>query len=97
MKKVEKLDLHSTDVGLLITGCIAPEEVFYRALDRQAYRPLRSYPAFVGISGGNGRDYSKISKPIFWIYDRLCRLGLFNRCYWVVRAIKRSRKLLKRS
>lgn len=39
------------------------EDLFYRVLKKvKNYRPLLAFPAFKGISGGNGRDYSKISK-----------------------------------
>lgn len=68
----------------------ALEDLFYKRLQKQRnYRTLKSYPEFKGISGGNGRDYSKISKTTIRIYSFLCQIRVFNRIYAVVLAIKK--------
>lgn len=58
---------------------IALEDLFYRVLKKvKNYRSLKAYPAVQGISGGNGRDYSKIPSLVIFIYSVFCRVNWFD-------------------
>lgn len=62
----------------------ALEDAFFRTLKKiKKYRAMNAYPAFKGISGGNGRDYSKMSSMAIRTYSFFCRINLFDLfCYF---------------
>lgn len=82
-------DVH-TKTSIQAGAKSALEELFYRELKKHRnHRTLKAYPEFKGKSGGNGRDYSKISKTTIRIYSFLCQIRVFNRVYVVVLAMKK--------
>ena len=58
----------------------ALEDVFYiKALKlKDEWINLSRYPKFIGISGGNGRNYTAESKIKINMFNFLCKHGVFN-------------------
>ena len=75
----------------------AIEDIYYRTLikSRRKIRTLKAYPAFKGISGGNGRNYSDISNVTIKLYSLLCRVRIFNWFYAGILGFKKLRLVLR--
>lgn len=77
------------------------EDVFYLILiANKKWKNLPDYPLFLGVSGGNGRDYTNESKIKLFVFSLLCRIGLFNSIFklyraTIFRAIKKLQHICK--
>lgn len=78
---VVDMDLYKTQLSHYYdrVQCENPkiEECYFILLNGK-FKSFVAYPRFVGISGGNGRDYSKEFKPKLLLFDFLCKTQLFN-------------------
>lgn len=67
----------------------ALEDAFFDILENEKIHCLPEYPMICGISGGNGQNYSMMSKGVLTIYNFLCKTGIFNLIYPRYRKVKK--------
>lgn len=65
----------------------ALEDVYFLLL-RGRYKPFYHFYDFTGVSGGNGRDYSKMPMSMKWIINLFIALRIYN-CLFVLLFIYR--------
>lgn len=74
---------------------IALEDLFYLNTEtqRNIWHNIFPFPRFIGISGGNGRNYAKESEKMLSFLDFLCKNNYFKTIpllsYWSLKALQK--------